>query len=148
MRPLPSLTLARVDGTDLGPVLEVDHRSFPWLWRNSAEEFAGYIAAPGVEVLIGRADGAAVGYAGFTINRNWGHLDRLGVVEGAQGRGWGAALLAEALTRMAARGVTRVTLSTQETNVQSQRLYRGFGFRRTSDFHLIYGRWLGEPRGM
>ena len=59
-----------------------------------------------------------------------------------------AALLAEALTRMAARGVTRVTLSTQETNVQSQRLYRGFGFRRTSDFHLIYGRWLGEPRGM
>jgi ribosomal protein S18 acetylase RimI-like enzyme len=49
-----------------------------------------------------------------------------------------------ALHRMAAAGANRVTLSTQETNTQSQRLYRGFGFRQTTEAYDIYGHWLDE----
>ena len=56
--------------------------------------------------------------------------------------GGGAALLAYVLGQMAHQGVTRVTLSTQETNVVSQRLYKGFGFRQTNEVYNIYGKLL------
>jgi ribosomal protein S18 acetylase RimI-like enzyme len=145
-RPLPALTFAPVTWNALATTVAVDHAAFPWLWWNSPAEFENYLSTPGVQAVLGYAAGQPVGYAGFTITRDWGHLDRLAVIEGEHGRGWGAALLAHALEAMARRGVTRVTLSTQETNSQSQRLYRGFGFRQTRDAHNIYGRWLGEPR--
>jgi len=145
-RPLPPLTFQPITWDRLATAVEVDHTSFPWLWWNSAAEFENYLSTPGVQAVLGTDAGRPVGYAGFTITRDWGHLDRLAVVETEHGRGWGAALLAYALEAMARRGVVRVTLSTQETNTQSQRLYRGFGFRQTHESHNIYGRWLGEPR--
>ena len=99
---------------------------------------------PAVQIWLGRTAGVPVAYAGFTILDQWGHLDRLAVDPAWHGRGYGAAMLAWALGRMAAAGVTRVTLSTQETNEQSQRLYRGFGFRQTAEVYTIYGRMV-EP---
>jgi ribosomal protein S18 acetylase RimI-like enzyme len=144
-RPLPRLTFVPVDAVTLPDAVEIDHRSFPWLWWNSRAEFETYLHTPGVRVALGLHEGEPVGYAGFTITRDWGHLDRLAVTERAQGRGWGAALLAYALEEMARVGVYRVTLSTQETNTASQRLYRGFGFRQTHEAHNIYGRWLSDP---
>jgi ribosomal protein S18 acetylase RimI-like enzyme len=147
-RPLPTLAFSAVGPEPLATAVQVDHAAFPWLWWNSSAEFAHYLRTPGVQVVLGRDGGQPVGYAGFTIAGNWGHLDRLAVVASAQGRGWGAALLAHALILMAQSGVTRVTLSTQLTNIQSQRLYEGFGFRRTHDAHNIYGKWLGEARAI
>ena len=144
-RPLPRLTFVPVDAATLPVAVEIDHHSFPWLWWNSRAEFEVYLHTPGVRVVLGLAEGAPVGYAGFTVTRDWGHLDRLAVTAQAQGRGWGAALLAYALEQMAHLGVYRVTLSTQETNHSSQRLYRGFGFRQTHEAHNIYGRWLSDP---
>ncbi len=143
-QPLPALTFMPVGTATLPVALQIDHHSFPWLWWNSREEFALYLHTPGVRVVLGLAEGEPVGYAGFTVTRDWGHLDRLAVVHSAQGRGWGAALLAYALEQMAGLGVYRVTLSTQETNGQSQSLYRGFGFRQTHEAHNIYGRWLSD----
>lgn len=144
-QPLPGLSFVPVGTATLPIAVEIDHHSFPWLWWNSHDEFAVYLHTPGVRVVLGLHDGQPVGYAGFTVTRDWGHLDRLAVAESAQGRGWGAALLAYALEQMAHLGVYRVTLSTQETNHQSQRLYQGFGFRQTHEAHNIYGRWLGDP---
>jgi ribosomal protein S18 acetylase RimI-like enzyme len=144
-QPLPSLQFVPVGAATLPIAVDIDHHSFPWLWWNSRDEFEVYLHTPGVRVVLGLHEGAAVGYAGFTVTRDWGHLDRLAVAEQAQGRGWGAALLAYALEQMAQVGVYRVTLSTQETNDQSQGLYRGFGFRQTHEAHNIYGRWLSDP---
>jgi ribosomal protein S18 acetylase RimI-like enzyme len=146
-RPLPSLSFVPVGIATLAMAVEIDHHSFPWLWWNSRDEFEIYLHTPGVRVVLGLADGQPVGYAGFTVTRDWGHLDRLAVTEHAQGHGWGAALLAYALEQMAQLGVYRVTLSTQETNGSSQRLYRGFGFRQTQEAHTIYGHWLSDPPG-
>ena len=144
-QPLPALEFVPVGTATLPIAVEIDHHSFPWLWWNSHDEFEIYLHTPGVRVVLGLHEGVPVGYAGFTVTRDWGHLDRLAVTERAQGRGWGAALLAYALEQMAQVGVYRVTLSTQETNDQSQGLYRGFGFRQTHEAHNIYGRWLSDP---
>jgi ribosomal-protein-alanine N-acetyltransferase len=143
-RPLPPLEFAPLTAPHLDAVLAVDHAAFPWLWWNSEAEFRVYYAQAGVQVWLGWADGVPVAYAGFTILERWAHLDRLAVDPAWHSRGYGAGMLNFALHRMAAAGANRVTLSTQETNTQSQRLYRGFGFRQTTEAYDIYGQWLDE----
>ena len=131
-RPLPPLEFAPLTAPHLDAILAVDHAAFPWLWWNAEAEFRVYHAQAGVQVWLGAADGVPVAYAGFTMLERWAHLDRLAVDPAWHGHGYGAAMLSFALRRMAAAGANRVTLSTQETNTQSQRLYRGFGFRQTT----------------
>lgn len=142
--PLPPLDLAPLTALTLPAILAVDHAAFPWLWWNSEAEFRAYADTPGVQVWLGRAAGMPVAYAGFTTLDRWGHLDRLAVDPAWHGRGYGAAMLAYVLGRMAVLDIHRVTLSTQETNYQSQRLYRGFGFRQTTEAYDIYGKWLTQ----
>lgn len=129
---------------DREALLAVEHKSFPWLWWNSAEEWGNYIWTRGVEVLVGIDRGEVVGYAGYVIYRRDGHLDRLAVRQSEQGRGLGAALLTESLARMVSRGVNRVALTTQEDNYRSQKLYEQNGFRRARWAYEIHGRWLGQ----
>ncbi len=141
-RPLPPLEFAPLTGHNLATVLALDHAAFPWLWWNSEAEVRAYSGYAGVQLWLGWTAGVPVAYAGFTTLDRWGHLDRLATDPAWQGRGYGAAMLVYALGRMAALGVARVTLSTQATNTGSQRLYAGFGFRRTQEVYDIYGQWL------
>jgi ribosomal protein S18 acetylase RimI-like enzyme len=145
-RPLPPLEFAPLTPHHLATIVRLDHAAFPWLWWNAEAEFRSYYGQAGVQVWLGWMAGAPVAYAGFTTLDRWGHLDRLAVDPAAQGRSYGAAMLAFALARMAALNVNRVTLSTQETNTQSQRLYRGFGFRQTTERFDIYCKWLARPQ--
>lgn len=137
------------DPTILGELLSLDHTAFPWLWWNSPEEFAAYARTPGVELFIGREGPRAVSYVGLTTFLGWGHLDRIAVAPGDQGRGFGRASLAFATGRLAALGARRVGLSTQGDNLRSRRLYERFGFRRSegNDYRL-YGVPLREPATM
>ena len=144
-RPLPPLEFAPLTAHNLATVLALDHAAFPWLWWNSEAEVRAYSGYAGVQLWLGWTAGVPVAYAGFTTLDRWGHLDRLATDPAWQGRGYGAAMLAYALGRMAALGVARVTLSTQATNTSSQRLYEGFGFRRTQEVYDIYGQWLLAP---
>jgi ribosomal protein S18 acetylase RimI-like enzyme len=127
--------------------MELDHASFPWLWWNSREEMEGYMQLPQVYVYAGWHDGQPVGYASFTMYERWAHLDRLVVAEQWQGRRFGAAQLHHTLLAMAAQGAAHVSLSTQEHNTQSHRLYKGFGFRQMPDMMNLYGLWLKRDEG-
>ncbi len=125
-------------------LLRVDHAAFPWLWWNSATEFAAYAALYGVEIFIGyEADGTPSAYVGLTSYRGWGHLDRIAVIPERQGAGYGLEALNFAIGRLDALGARRVGLSTQADNVRSQQLYERYGFRRAggSDY-TIFGTWL------
>jgi ribosomal protein S18 acetylase RimI-like enzyme len=131
-----SLTFHSADAADPATLLilmEIDNQAFPWLWRNSEQEFLTYGLTPGVEIAIGLDDGRPVSYIGFTTFPAWGHVDRIAVLPDLQGSGYGLQTLAYAVEAMASRGVRRIGLSTQSTNEQSQRLYRGYGFERTAD---------------
>jgi len=123
-----------LDPDHLAALLRIDHAAFPWLWWNSEAEFRAYHDTPGVQLYLGFAASRPVAYAGVTTYAGWGHLDRMAVVPEAQGGGLGREALAFAIATLARHGARRVALSTQRDNVRSQRLYEGFGFRRSPAF--------------
>lgn len=133
---------------ELAALIAVDHASFPWLWWNSAAEFAAYANVPGVALYLGTdGGGRPLAYVGITHFRGWGHLDRIGVVPDHQGAGYGLETLRFAVRMLARGGASRVGLSTQANNTRSQRLYHRFGFQRTyqNDYN-IYGAWVNPAR--
>ena len=131
-------------------LIDLDHRSFPWLWWNSRAEFDNYAGSFGVNIYLGRDESArAVSYVGVTRFRNWGHLDRIAVDPALQGQGLGWESLDWASRLLAESGARRIGLSTQARNVQSRRLYERYGFRRVpSQDYALYGQWLGPAEPM
>lgn len=143
----PAIGLRRYRPDDLAPLVDLERRCFPWLWWNSPAELARYGQAVESEVWVrDGSDGRLDAYVGVTV-RGWhGHLDRLAVAPEARRRGLGTGLLAHALSRFGANGVSRVTLTTQHDNVRAQPLYERTGFHLTLHRLTIYGQWLGRPR--
>jgi ribosomal protein S18 acetylase RimI-like enzyme len=131
-----SMRFVRANPSDprvLQSLMAIDHQAFPWLWRNSELEFQTYGLTPGVDIYLGLEDDRPVSYIGFTTFPGWGHVDRIAVLPDLQGSGYGLHTLAFAVDAMGNRGVRRIGLSTQSTNEQSQRLYRRYGFERSTD---------------
>jgi RimJ/RimL family protein N-acetyltransferase len=130
-------------------LIELDHRTFPWLWWNSPEEFTAYAASPGVELFLGRTNGEPIAYIGITSFLGWGHLDRIAVAPEAQGHGLGKEALTFAINRLVQLGARRVGLSTQRQNLRSRRLYERAGFHHvTANDYRLYGRILRLPGGV
>ena len=142
-----SFRLASIsDHEDLATLMWLDREAFPWLWRNSEEEFRAYAAAPGVELVFGYLEQQPVCYLGLTAYLGWGHLDRIAVHPLRQGQGIGGNALAFAIARLRQFGAQRIGLSTQKTNYRSQRLYERFGFRRVVEHdYRIYGLMMRNP---
>ncbi len=139
-----NVTIERLKPEEMGSLIAVDHAAFPWLWWNSREEMLQYEAMDNVGIYLARYQGQPLGYFSYTVFDKWGHLDRIAVDPRAQGLGLGAAQLARAISEMQPYGVQRVTLSTQETNARSRKLYEGFGFRLTGESYYIYGKMLND----
>ncbi len=143
--PQKHLRLVSISPHDTAAVDRVgslDQAAFPWLWRNSRAEFEVYLASPGVSVSFIVRDGMPVAYVGSTLFPGWGHLDRIAVAPELQGQGLGRSALILAIDSLRQKGARRVGLSTQRTNLRSQRLYDRFGFRRTPDLdYRLFGLW-------
>jgi len=135
------LRLMTVDAPLLDRILDIDHAAFPWLWRNSRLEFEHYLLTPGVELWTLRdSAGDPIGYVGITGYAGWGHLDRIAIVPDRQGEGHGQAAVRFAMARLRQLGARRVGLSTQRSNLRSQRLYARIGFQQTrQNDYRIYG---------
>ena len=144
----PGIVISRVESlseSELDSLTTVDWNSFPWLWRNSVEEFKEYFSQTGVEIFMMRAEGGPIGYLGLTVFPGWGHVDRLAIVRSEQGKGFGRMLTEFAINRLVSLGAVRIGLSTQQRNDRSQALYSGLGFRRqVSGDYRIYGRALWQ----
>ncbi len=119
------------DAVLLSRLLALDHEAFPWLWRNSEDEFRAYLATSEVTVWAGLEGEQLRSYVGLTQFPGWGHLDRIAVARAVQHAGYGRESLAFAIQHVTAMGARRMALSTQGDNIRSQRLYEGMGFRRT-----------------
>jgi ribosomal protein S18 acetylase RimI-like enzyme len=136
-----AVRLESLDAPLLDRIMAIDHNAFPWLWRNSRLEFEHYLFTPGVELwAFGNPNGEAVSYAGITSYAGWGHLDRVAVDPDYQGRGIGTRTVRFAIARLRQLGARRVGLSTQRSNLRSQRLYVHIGFQQTwQNDYRIYG---------
>jgi ribosomal protein S18 acetylase RimI-like enzyme len=141
---LPELDIHRTGVGEIDALMAVDHASFPWLWWNSVDDFGNYLLQPDVRAYLATLDGEPVGYASYTMYRGWAHLDRLAVSQAFQGKRYGAAQLAHVLRLMVDEGARSVSLSTQEDNVQSHRLYTRFGFTKARESMNIYGKALED----
>ena len=135
------IRLVTADAPLLDQILAIDHAAFPWLWRNSRLEFEQYLYTPGVEIWALRdARNQPVSYLGITAYAGWGHLDRIAVDPGVQGMGYGERAARFAIARLRTLGARRVGLSTQRSNMRSQRLYARIGFKQTwQNDYRIYG---------
>lgn len=145
---LRSVDVFLEDDSRLRELLTLDNEAFPWLWRNSCGEFRDYVTTPGVQVLAVYSQEQLVAYVGTTLFEGWGHVDRVAVRPERQGEGFGQAAVTMGLGELRRGGARRVGLSTQRSNVRSQRVYERLGFQRTPelDYHL-YGAWTGASTG-
>jgi ribosomal protein S18 acetylase RimI-like enzyme len=134
------VTAGDANGIDL--LYQIDEAAFPWLWRNSRAEFEAYLQIPSVDVALIEKDGQPVAYIGTTLFNGWSHLDRIAVLPELQGQHLGREALQHVVIAARGNGARRIALSTQRTNVRSQRLYERFGFERTPelDYRLV-GAW-------
>jgi GNAT superfamily N-acetyltransferase len=89
------------------------------------------------EVLVAELDGRLVGFA--TLQGDEGVL--FGVSPDAQGRGIYRTLMIAGMQRCAARGSTRMIVSTQVTNIAVQKVWVRLGFEPSSSCHTFH-KWL------
>jgi ribosomal-protein-alanine N-acetyltransferase len=123
------VTLRAFEPLDIDAMIAVDQRAFAPPWQMSGRELrqAQRVAA---HTVIAERDGRVIGYQLSTIYFDGAHLARLAVDPSAQGVGVGAALVANMIQYFGRRGVSIMTVNTQESNLRSQRVYERAGFRR------------------
>jgi len=119
---------------DLRAVRAVDTKAFDEFWRNDEATLARYMSSD--RIGLAYRNRQVVGYTLSTLHGSESTLGRLAVVPGEQGRGIGAALLAEAIASAARDGARSVTLCTQAENKASRCLYERAGFKE-SPGHLV-----------
>lgn len=129
---IPGATLPTRRGrkADRPVVLDIDNRCFDDFWAlDDAGLEEAIRATPWSRFRIVEDAAAVIGYAVSGRAGNRGYLQRLGVDRPARGKGVGRALVADSLTWMRARGVTRALVNTHSTNEDALALYQGCGFR-------------------
>ncbi|MCD6290405.1 MAG: GNAT family N-acetyltransferase, partial [Anaerolineae bacterium] len=112
-------------------LVALDTDAFSPLWRLTSREMVEFLVTSGHFVVAERS-GEVVGYACSNVQRDVGQVYRLAVHPDEQGQGIGQILLADALSYCQNAGAFLVMLNTQQSNRQSERLYRRFGFQPTS----------------
>lgn len=134
-QPIPSLmlpqgvTIRMLHDDDLARIAAVDRAAFVPPWQMSAQDVyhAARIAS---FCTVAQVSTQIVGYQLCTVYFDGSHLARLAVLPAMQGRGIGRALVSGAIQHFSARGIPTMTVNTQASNIQSQRVYLRLGFQR------------------
>ena len=143
--PVPAaLPLHKATRRDRQEVLDLDDASFDAFWRLGAVGLKDAIAAtPVSRFRVGHdPDNHVLAYAITGLAGRHGYLQRIAVHPEARGRGWGHALVADALGWLWKHGVDRAYVNTQLENQRAIALYRSFGFTTVPDGLCVLGRSL------
>ena len=119
-------------------VLSLDHNIFEPYWQNSSAAFIETIESCVHNYLfIQKANNDIVGYGILGITRNYGFLQRFGIVKKYQNSGLGKKLLDDIITFSKQKRLISVRLNTQTQNKHAQSLYLNNGFVHTKTNFLI-----------
>ena len=126
------------NNTKIPEVLKLDHDIFEPYWQNSSAAFKETIQSCVHNYLFTHKAGEDVaGYGILGITRNYGFLQRFGIVKKHQNSGLGKNLLKDILTFSKHKKLINVRLNTQTHNKHAQSLYLNNGFIYTKTNFLI-----------
>jgi ribosomal protein S18 acetylase RimI-like enzyme len=128
---------------DVPQITLVDAAAFSVEWVKSELTLGGvFPLAPCY--LVAEQAGAIVGYAFATLHHAGlvAHLVRIAVLPDRQRQAIGVRLLAEVVHWCRQRDVQILSLNTQATNSQAQRLYEWFGFLRNAERQVVLAKDL------
>ena len=124
--------------TKIPEVLKLDHEIFDPYWQNSNAAFKETIESCVHNYLFTQnVNNESVGYGILGITRNYGFLQRFGIVKKHQNSGLGKNLLKDILTFSKDKKLINVRLNTQTHNKHAQSLYLNNGFVYTKTNFLI-----------
>jgi ribosomal-protein-alanine N-acetyltransferase len=126
---------------DVPAVLTVDQMAFEPLWQMLDPELRQAVCDSAYATLA-EFNGQVIGYQLCTLAQNNIHLARLATAPQFQGQGVAGALLRDALRYFQKRGVTLMTVNTQEDNQTSLHLYHRCGFEYSGLNILVWDQCL------
>jgi ribosomal protein S18 acetylase RimI-like enzyme len=132
--------------SDIPAVEIVDVAAFEPLWQNSQASLEMAFRQAAI-ASVAELDGQMVGYQISTVSPAGGHLARLAVLPGFQGRGIGYGLVYDLLAQFNRDGVYKVSVNTQQDNITSLNLYRKAGFFLTGEEYPLYVHQLHANSG-
>lgn len=114
--------------TDLEAVADLTHRADPFGWtlRNFSDAHAS-----GNTLTVLTVDGVTSGIAAVMHVLDESELLEIAVQPAMQGRGYGKALLAQAIALARRNGAVRMFLEVRESNARARKMYTSFGFEET-----------------
>ncbi len=133
----PAILIRPMRIDDLPEVTQIDHLAFPPLWQNCQVCLEKAFNQTGISTIALLND-EIVGYQISTAMTIYGHLARLAVHPDFQRQGIAFSLVYNLLHQFKTRGFWRVTVNTQSDNKSSLRLYKLFGFVKTSEQIPVY----------
>lgn len=145
---LPTLPLGKAARRDRPAVLALDDLSFDEFWRLGPVGLKDALeATPSSRFRVARDDMArdgdvVVAYAITGVAGRFGYLQRIAVHPDLRRRGWGNALVADALTWIWRHGGSRAYVNTQLENTRALALYQSFGFEILPAGLCVLGRSL------
>ena len=113
---------------DLEAVADLTHRADPFGWtlRNFSDAHAS-----GNALTVLTVDGVTAGIAAVMHVLDESELMEIAVQPAMQGRGYGKALLAQAIALARRNGAVRMFLEVRESNARARKMYTSFGFEET-----------------
>lgn len=113
---------------DLEAVADLTHRvdPFGWTLRNFSDAHAS-----GNTLTVLTVDGVTSGIAAVMHVLDESELLEIAVQPAMQGRGYGKALLAQAIALARRNGAVRMFLEVRESNARARKMYTSFGFEET-----------------
>lgn len=113
---------------DLEAVADLTHRADPFGWtlRNFSDAHAS-----GNTLTVLTVDGVTSGIAAVMHVLDESELLGIAVQPAMQGRGYGKALLAQAIALARRNGAVRMFLEVRESNARARKMYTSFGFEET-----------------
>ena len=113
---------------DFEAVADLTHRADPFGWtlRNFSDAHAS-----GNTLTVLTVDGVTTGIAVVMHVLDESELLEIAVQPAMQGRGYGKALLAQAIALARRNGAVRMFLEVRESNARARKMYTSFGFEET-----------------
>ena len=107
---------------------DLTHRADPFGWtlRNFSDAHAS-----GNTLTVLTVDGVTSGIAAVMHVLDESELLEIAVQPAMQGRGYGKALLAQAIALARRNGAVRMFLEVRESNARARKMYTSFGFEET-----------------